>query len=46
MELQPDYITVLKLATSKVGGSANDEGGGAEDGGDAIAFNITPRAGS
>ncbi|HEX5690424.1 MAG TPA: fatty acid desaturase family protein [Roseiflexaceae bacterium] len=50
MELQPDYITVLKLATSKVteAANSNDDGDQGETGnnhGAGLAFNITPRAG-
>ncbi len=50
MELQPNYLTVLRLATSKVSEAANstDDGDGAETGnnhGAGLAFNITPRAG-
>ncbi len=50
MELQPDYLTVLRLATSKVteATNSNDDGDAAESGnnhGAGLAFNITPRAG-
>ena len=50
MELQPDYLTVLRLATSKVteAANSNDDGDAAETGnnhGAGLAFNITPRAG-
>ncbi|NOT39352.1 MAG: fatty acid desaturase family protein [Alphaproteobacteria bacterium] len=50
MELQPDYLTVLRLATSKVteSASSNDDGDAVEtrnNHGAGLAFNITPRAG-
>lgn len=50
MELQPDYLAVLKLATSKTVESANrdDDSDAGETGnnhGAGLAFNITPRAG-
>jgi fatty acid desaturase len=44
MELQPDYLTVLRLATSKLVDAAHSGGNGA-DPGDGDAFNITPRTG-
>jgi fatty acid desaturase len=50
MELQPDYLAVLKLATSKTteAASGDDDGDAGEIGnnhGAGLAFNITPRAG-
>ena len=47
MEIQPDYMTVLKMATSKPEGGAGNDDETAETGnnhGAGIAFNITPRA--
>ena len=50
MELQPDYVTVLKMATSKAESAANnndtvpDAGDSGYNHGAGIAFNITPRA--
>ena len=50
MELQPDYVTVLKMATSKAESAANnndaavDAGDSGNNHGAGIAFNITPRA--
>ncbi|MCE9523627.1 MAG: fatty acid desaturase family protein [Alphaproteobacteria bacterium] len=47
MELQPDYLTVLKMATSKPEGGATNDDETPEAGnnhGAGIAFNTTPRA--
>jgi fatty acid desaturase len=50
MEIQPDYLTMLAIATSKAEGAANnnepagDAGEVGNNHGAGIAFNITPRA--
>jgi fatty acid desaturase len=50
MEIQPNYLAVLRLATSKTteAANSNDDGDAGETGnnhGAGLAFNITPRAG-
>jgi fatty acid desaturase len=50
MEIQPNYLAVLRLATSKMveAANSNDDGDAGETGnnhGAGLAFNITPRAG-
>ena len=46
MEIQPDYPTVLRLATSRVSDAGpSREASASSEAGDANAFNITPRAG-
>jgi fatty acid desaturase len=51
MEIQPDYLTMLDIATSKTASAANNDEAASEAGdignnhGAGIAFNVTPRAG-